>query len=185
MNGVELAATWWHQAAAGGGAMLDFCCYGALASRWLIGQPAVAALGMAANLNSHWCDASDNGVILARFPGSMALIEGTWTTADQGGPTSIVYGTTGTLTLERDAGGQTVRIGRAGGIGEVYKPDPLPAGRATIAEEYIHHLETGEPLHPTLSAALNLEVMAILDAGLRSAASGMLETVDSATWCVG
>jgi hypothetical protein len=62
------------------------------------------------------------------------------------------------------------------------EPEPLPQGRATIAEEIIHHLETGEPLHPTLQTALNLEVMAILDAGLRSAASGRLATVDSATW---
>jgi hypothetical protein len=30
----------------------------------------------------------------------------------------------------------------------------------------------------------NLEVMAILDAGLRSAASGKLETVDNAAWCI-
>jgi predicted dehydrogenase len=185
MNGTELASTWWHQEAAGGGAMLDFCCYGALAARWFTGQQAVAALGMKANLNSHWCNANDNGAILARFPDAMALIEGTWTTLDHGGPTSIVYGSTGTLTLERQAGGQVVRIGRGGGESELIEPDPLPEGRTTIAEEYIHHLESGDPLHPTLEAGLNLQVMALLDAGLRSAASGTIETVDSATWCIG
>jgi predicted dehydrogenase len=185
MNGVELASTWWHQDAAGGGAMLDFCCYGALASRWFVGQQAIAALGMKANLNSHWCDANDNGVFLARFPAAMAVVEGTWTTLDHGGPTSLVYGTTGTLTLEHTPSGQVVRIGRGGGKSEVFAPDPLPEGRTTIAEEYIHHLESGDPLHPTLQAGLNLEVMALLDAGLRSAASGALETVDSATWCIG
>jgi hypothetical protein len=31
----------------------------------------------------------------------------------------------------------------------------------------------------------NLEAMAILDAGVRSAASDKLETVDNATWCIG
>jgi hypothetical protein len=115
----------------------------------------------------------------------MALIEGTWTTLDHGGPTSIVYGTAGTLTLERREGQQVVRIGRGGGEYEIVEPDPLPEGRATIAEEYIHHLETGDPLHPTLQAGLNLQVMAFLDAGLRSAASGALETVDNATWRIG
>jgi predicted dehydrogenase len=185
MTGVELASTWWHQDAAGGGAMLDFCCYGALAARWFTGQQAVAALGIKANLNSHWCDASDNGAILARFPESLAIIEGTWTTVDHGGPTSIVYGTAGTLTLESRAGGEVVRIGCGGGESEIVEPEPLPRGRATIAEEYIHHLETGDPLHPTLEAGLNLEVMALLDAGLRSAASGTLQTVDNATWCIG
>jgi predicted dehydrogenase len=185
MTGVELASTWWHQDAAGGGAMLDFCCYGALAARWFIGEQAVAAFGMRANLNSPWCDANDNGAIMARFPSAMALVEGTWTTVDHGGPTSIVYGAAGTLTLDRDEGQQVVRIGRGGGKSEIVKPDPLPEGRATIAEEYIHHLETGKPLHPTLEAGLNLQVAALLDAGLRSAASGALETVDNVTWCIG
>ena len=40
--------------------------------------------------------------------------------------------------------------------------------------------ETGEPLHPTLDVAMNLEAMAILDAGVRSATSGKLELVDDA-----
>jgi predicted dehydrogenase len=185
MDGVELAATWWHQEAAGGGAMLDFCCYGALASRWLIGQQAVAALGMKANLNSDWCDANDNGAILVRFPRAMALIEGTWTTVDHGGPTSLVYGTTGTLVVERSEGAQVVRIGRGHGESEILQPDPLPEGRTTIAEEFIHHLETGEPLHPTLGADFNLEVMAVLDAGLRAAISGKMEMVDNPIWCIG
>jgi hypothetical protein len=31
----------------------------------------------------------------------------------------------------------------------------------------------------------NLDVMAILDAGIRSAESGKVELVNDATWCVG
>jgi predicted dehydrogenase len=189
MSGPELATTWWHQEAAGGGAMLDFCCYGAMVSRWFIGQQAVAAMGMKANLNSHWGNADDNGVILVRFPGAMALLEGSWTTLDHGVPTGpIVYGTEGTLVVERQAsstgGSQIVRLERGHGETEIYEPEFLPEGRTTIAEEYIHYLETGEPLHPTLEMGFNVEVMAILDAGVRSSASGQLETVDSTTWCI-
>jgi hypothetical protein len=54
-----------------------------------------------------------------------------------------------------------------------------------VAGEFIHHLETGEPLHPTLEMMFNLEAMAILDAGMRSTASGKLELVDNATWQIG
>ena len=32
----------------------------------------------------------------------------------------------------------------------VEKGSPAPEGRANIAEEFLHHLETGEPLHVTL-----------------------------------
>ena len=63
--------------------------------------------------------------------------------------------------------------------------DPLPEGRETLAREFIHHLETGEPLHPTLEMMQNLEAMAILDAGIRSAASGKMELVNNITWCIG
>jgi predicted dehydrogenase len=186
MTGVERGATWWHQRAAGGGALLDYCCYGALVSRWFIGEQATAALGMRANLESAWGDADDNGVILVRFPTAIALIEGSWTTWDHGVPTGpIVYGTQGTLVVDSKTEELAVRVERSDGQTANYTPEPLPAGRDNIAKAMIHHLETGEPLHPSLQLPLNLEVMAILDAGVRSAVSQKLELVDNATWRIG
>ncbi len=186
LSGPERAATWWHQAEAGGGAMLDYCCYGAMVSRWYIGQPAQAAMGMRANLYSQWGNADDNAAMLVRYPGAMALLEGSWTTLDHGVPTGpIIYGTTGTLVVDQDAQGPCVRLERGGGDTAVYRPDPLPEGRHDVAHEFIHHLETGEPLHPTLDMAHNLEYMAILDAGLRSTSSGRIELVDNAAWQIG
>jgi predicted dehydrogenase len=186
MTGPERAATWWHQAAPGGGALIDYCCYGAKMARWYIGEPAAAALGMQANLDSTWGDADDNAVILVRFPGALALLEGSWTTLDHGvSPGPIVYGVTGTLVVETKTDPPIVRIERGRGQSEVFEAEPLPQGRHDIAHELIHHLETGEPLHPTLQLAFNLDAQAILDAGLRSAASQKLELVNNATWQIG
>jgi len=193
----EKGAEWWHHAAPGGGALLDYCCYGACLSRWFIGEPAVAATAMKANFRSHFGDAEDNAVITVRFPRALAILEGTWTTWAVGVPTGpIVYGSQGALVVNSrpdPSGGRpipvvevyTSRNAQPWQPDEVLEGDPLPAGRATEAEEFFHHLETGEPLHPTLQMDLNLEAMAILDAGHRSAASGHLETVDDATWCIG
>ena len=183
----ELGAVWWHTLAAGGGAMLDFCCYGSMIARWLVGQPAVAAVGMRANLNSPFGDADDNGAMIVRFPQAMGLFEGTWTTADHGvGGGPIVYGTEGTLVMEERKGGGIVHECH-GTAGEtvIHKPDPLPEARSDIAREFVHHLETGEPVHPTLDIPVNLDAMAILDAGLRSADSGRCEAVESQAWCIG
>jgi predicted dehydrogenase len=186
MTGPERGATWWHQADQGGGALLDFCCYGAMVSYWVIGERATAALGMKANLNSQWGDADDNGVILVRFPGALALLEGTWTTFDHGVPTGpIIYGTTGTLVVDSRDGEPVVRLERGHGQTTIFPVEPLPEGRTNIAEEYVHHLETGEPLHPTLAMTFNVDVMAILDAGARSATTGQLEPVHTATWQIG
>jgi predicted dehydrogenase len=193
---VEKGAEWWHQSAPGGGALLDYCCYGACLSRWFIGEPAVAATGLKANLTSHYGDAEDNAIINVRFPNALALLEATWTTWHIGVPTGpIVYGEKGTLVVSsrQDAAGKSqpvVEVFTSHGHGftppdQVLTGDPFPAGRETLAQEFIYHLETGEPLHPTVEMMQNLQVMAILDAGIRSAASGKLEMVNNATWCIG
>lgn len=181
LTGTELGATWWHRTADGGGAMLDYCCYGAMISFWYIGERATSAVGMKANLNSHWGEADDNGAMIVRFPSAMGLYEGSWTTWSHGVPNGpIVYGTTGVLVVMADAdGAPIVREEHSKTDSKVHACTPLPDGRHNVACEYIRHLETGEPVHPTLEAGFNLEVMAILDAGLRSAESGKLETVDS------
>lgn len=185
MSGVERGATWWHQAAAGGGAMIDYCCYGALVARWYLGVQATAALGIRANLDSPWGDADDNAIVIVRFPTAIALLEGSWTTWDHGVATGpIVYGTEGTLVIDAKAEDQAIRVER-GGHTEKYALDPLPTDRNDVAKEMIHHLETGEPLHPTLQLPLNLEVMAILDAGIRAASSQKMEVVDNSTWRIG
>lgn len=185
LSGVERGATWWHQSAAGGGVMLDYCCYGSMLARWLVGEQATAAMGMRANLNSDWGDAEDNAAMIVRFPQAMAICEGSWTTLDHGvSPGPIVYGEDGTLVVDKetDARASRVRIERGGERSECYDCEPLPANRADIAQEFVHRLESRDPLHPTLELDFNLEVMAILDAGLRSAGSGRLETVDSGAW---
>lgn len=186
LSGPVRGATWWHQTAAGGGAMLDYCCYGCCVSRWLIGEQATAALGLKANLASQWGDAEDNAVMLARFPKALGLFEGSWSTLDHGGRKGmVVYGTTGTLIPDDLAGKPVVRIERGGDRTEHIPAEPLPQGRHTLAHEVFGHLEGRHALHPTLEMAFNLDVMAILDAGLRSSRSGKLEAVENAVWCIG
>lgn len=187
----EKGPSWWHRAEAGGGALLDYCCYGACLSRWFIGEQAVACQGIKANLCSPYGNAEDNAIITVRYPKALTILEATWSTWATGIPTGpIAYGTRGCLVAtERDhkpvVEVYTSRAHGAAAPDQVVEGDPLPAGRATLAEEFIHHLETGEPLHPTLQLQHNLEAMAILDAGIRSAASGKIELVNDIKWCIG
>ena len=184
---VQKGATWWHHADTGGGALLDYTCYGACLSRYYIGEPATAAFGIKANLLTPYGDADDNAIITVRFPRALAILEATWSCLDHGVPTGpLIYGSEGTLVVERSGGQQvlTLRRGR-GQEPEAVPLDPLPEGRDTLGREVIHHLQTGEPLHETLRVDFNLEAMAILDAGIRSAQSGKLELVNGASWSIG
>ena len=77
MTDAQKGATWWHHADTGGGALLDYTCYGACLSRWFIGEPAVAAFGIKANLLTPYGDSEDNAVITVRFPKALAILETT------------------------------------------------------------------------------------------------------------
>jgi len=172
----EQSQEWWYRESEGGGAMLDYCCYGSCLSRWFMGKPAVACNGMKANLNSTYGDADDNSIITVRFPDGLATIEGSWTTvhtAINNGP--VVYGETGTLICQ----GNEVWIFKRSGEPEKYAAEPIPEHKNNPAKEFINYLETGEALHITMQADFNLEAMAILDAGIRSAKSGKLELTQS------
>lgn len=183
VSDMEKGAEWWHQKKMGGGAYLDYCSYGACLSRWYIGQPAVGTYGLTANFLSTYGDAEDNGVVVARFPKAVAILEGSWTTPHRGIPNGpIVYGSEGVLVCD-GAGKGLISIYRKGTTTPtVYDGGTLPEGRETIAKEFMHHLQTGEPLHPTLDIPVNLDAMAILDAGIRSADSSSFELVKDKHW---
>ena len=190
VTSAEKAAEWWHHSAPGGGALLDYCCYGACLSRWYIGQKPTSAMGMKANVASPYGDAEDNAVITVQYPKAIAVLEGTWSTWHIGTPHGpVIYGTRGTLVVDQASdpkSGKPVEAVKvyttrnAAGPDRIIFGEPLPAGRATLAEEFMHHLDTGEPLHLILRPEHNVDVMAILDAGIRSAASGKREPVESA-----
>jgi len=187
LTDVEKGSTWWHHDADGGGVLLDYCCYGACLARWYVGEQAQAAFGLRANFKTQFGDADDNAVITVRFPRAMAILEATWSCVDHGVPTGpILYGDAGTMVVEHRGDESVVKLIRGVGAEPEYiSGDPLPAGRATLAEEIMHHLETGEPIHETMEAGFNLEAQAILDAGIRSARTGKLELVYGPGWVVG
>ena len=176
------AAEWWYDANEGGGALLDYCCYGASLSFWYLGQKAVAAQALKANFFNEHGSADDNAVIVVRFANALSILEGTWTTFHTGVPTGpIVYGTKGTIVVD----GTLAKLYQQRGASEptrVYEGEPFPLGHRTVAETFIRHLEKGEPLHPTLDVEVNIAAMAILDAGIRSARSGKLEIIDDIVW---
>jgi predicted dehydrogenase len=172
----ERALEWWYQKSPGGGALLDYCCYGANLSRWLFGQPAEAVTSMVDTLVNTWGEADDNAILVVRFPGAVAVLEGTWSTVDHGAPPGpILYGSEGTIVGARQEGARSIRTIRGRGAeGEFTTGDPLPEGYRTPAEHLLHCLETGEPLHETLAPELNLDAQAIVEAGFRSAETGQM-----------
>ena len=110
VSDAEKGMEWWHQAQAGGGALLDYCCYGACVAAWLMPAPPLSAQGLTMNLFSGYGDAEDNAAILLRFPKAIAILEASWTTVHNGVPSGpILYGTKGTIVVD---GSRTPRLPR-------------------------------------------------------------------------
>lgn len=186
LTDAEKGDEWWHMEAAGGGAFLDYCCYGACMASWFLGERPTAAYGLKANFASQYGDAEDYGAIMARYPEAVAILEGSWTTVASGIPSGpIVYGLEGTLV---SGWGNQVEIYKdrySGEPTERYEAPPLPEDRNNLAKEVFSHFEKGTPLHPTLDMRVNLDAMVVLDAALRSARSGKLELAGSEVWTIG
>lgn len=183
MTDEEKAHTWWHQAVCGGGAMGDYCCYGSLLAYWYIGKSALSVSGMRVNSITTVGDAEDNGVMMIRFPGSYAVVEGTWTTYQHTFRSPIIYGTKGALVGDYKTG--DVVFFAADGTVNPIENDLLPPELTDVATSFVHHMDTGEPLHRTSQPEFNLETLAILDAGIKSAQTGKVEPVENIHWHIG
>ena len=174
----ERAKRWWYDEALGGGALLDFCCYGANVSRWSLGEPAVSVTGMAGRLVHDFGDVEDNAIILVRYPNAICSFEATWSqAAGDGGSGLSVFGSEGTLVPCKDGDKEGVTLHRSRDEIEFIPADDLPEGHGSGPEHLIRSLETGEPLCTPVTPELNLEVMAILEAGEKAANTGQTVTL--------
>jgi predicted dehydrogenase len=148
----------------GGGAMMDYCCYGANLARVLLGVPS-SVTGTKATLCKTHLPVEDNAIILMNYPQALAIAEGSWTQI--GKLTSyltVIYGTLGTLVVEPRIGGRLL-------LATLDKPDgeavPIPAPPKHLtnsAEHFFWGIATGEPYQPLCHAETGRDVQAILAA---------------------
>ncbi len=181
----EKKLEWWYQKEPGGGAMLDYCCYGCSLSRWIVGEKPVAAFAMKANVMSQFAQVEDYATMIVKYPVAFALLEGSWATLSGGGVSNgpVIFGDAGTIVSDRYSSQVRVYNKLHGTEPDaVYDAPPLPAGRDNIANEVFHHFDTGDALHPLIDLPVNIDAMAALDAGIKSSESGKLEPVADSFW---
>ena len=179
MSDTVRGQTWWHKRDCGGGVYLDICCYGCLFSRWFMGVGAESVFSYGDNLNTPYGDTEDNFAAIIKYSGKMSVIEGTWTT-----PRVVIP--SGPMVMCTD--GVILCTGGAEADPDVKAYDmygqEIPVPEITLGEEYrnmpwmyAHHKKTGELLPEMLDLDHNIEVMAILDAAIRSAGNRKEEKI--------
>ena len=179
MTDEQRSKTWWHKESHGGGVYLDICCYGCFFSRWFMGNDAKSIMSMGANLNTPFGDTDDNFAAMIKYDGKMSVIEGTWSTPRAVIPSGpMVLCTEGVIMCT--GGAENAPDVKAYDIygNEVEIPEyKLEEKFKNMPCQYANHINNGEDIHTMLTLDTNMEVMAILDAAMKSNASGKEEAI--------
>lgn len=163
----------------GGGALIDYCGYGALLTLSMLGRPA-SVTAVAAHLRKEGLAAEDNAIVILKYPRTLAVLEGSWTHIGNQPPYGlIVYGDKGTLLVHQP---KPTHEGGAAGLGQVeivtaagrqlLDPPPLPADATDGPTYFLTRLRDGMPIEGLLSPGLGRDVQEVLGAALRSSQTG-------------
>ena len=179
MTDEQRGKTWWHKESLGGGVFLDICCYGCFFSRWLMGKDAKSIISMGANLNTPFGDTDDNFAAAIRYDGKMSVIEGTWSTPRAVIPSGpMVLCTDGVIMCT--GGAENAPDVKAFDMygNEVKVPEiDFGAELKNMPCHYTNAKNNREAIFEMLTLDANMEVMAILDAAIKSSKSGKEEPI--------
>jgi len=153
----------------GAGALMDYCCYGAVLCRYLLGQP-TRVTGVAGRLQKRTIDVDDNAVLLLGYHHAIGITEASWTQIGHlTSYTPVFYGTEGTIVVHRD-GVQVATPDQPDGEW-VDVPEP-PEEARTATDYFLSRIILDEPVEGLCSAGISRDAQEILEAGLISARIG-------------
>jgi predicted dehydrogenase len=158
----------------GGGAIMDFGCYGAELSLWLKGRPTrvyATTRKMKVEQNNK---VDDDATIVLDYPDATAIIEASWDwpyTKDQ----VEVFGPKGSLLARHNTLQYRAADARGPNVapdGENVTLDALPKEASNPIAYFVDCIRNNKPIEDPVSALLNVQVMEILDAARESARTG-------------
>lgn len=157
----------------GGGAIMDFGCYGAEWAVWLKGRPkAVMATAQKLKVEQH-NKVDDDSTIVLDYPDATVIIEASWDWPYDMGRVQV-FGPKGSLLAtasELFYRSSDARGAKTGLEGERVTLNP-PQETSNPVSYFVDCIRHGKPIEDPLSTNLNVHVMEILDAARESARTG-------------
>ena len=154
----------------GAGAFIDFCSYGANICRWILGVPQ-QAVALGGTYIRDYLTVEDNAVLLMGYEKAMGIAEATWSQTGGGGPLQyplMLKGSEGTI-----AAGQDLQVYTSEKqCWERIEPPPLEKANQNGPEHFVTCILEEKPFQGSVSASYNLDVQAVLEAGLVSMREG-------------
>ncbi|MGI6081313.1 MAG: Gfo/Idh/MocA family protein [Limnochordia bacterium] len=151
----------------GGGALIDYCCYGAAYAAHLLGRPN-AATAIAGRLMREYITVEDNAVILAKYDKGLAICEASWTTYGFGYEL-MINGSRGTLRSD----GRSVQIARnSSEAPQTVETRPLPDDRRNAASHFLTCIDEKRAPEGMCNPVVSRNAQEILEAGIIASETG-------------
>src|SRR5215467_11919296 len=158
----------------GGGAIMDFGCYGAEWAVWLKGRPTrVSAVTQKLKVDQHNA-VDDDATIVLDYPDGTAIIEASWDWPYNMGQVQV-FGPKGSLlATAKDLFSRSPKDNVANGAveGERVALDPPAHETNNPISYFVDCIRNNKPIEDPLSMKVNVQVMEILDAARESARTG-------------
>jgi predicted dehydrogenase len=158
----------------GGGAIVDFGCYGAEWALWLKGRPkSVYAYTLKLKTEQH-NSVDDDATILLEYPDATAVIQASWDWPYGKGEVEV-YGPLGSLISTGDALFYRTARDRAGSenpAGQAVKLGTVPHETSNPIAYFLWCIRNDKPIENPVAPELNVGVNEILDAAKESIRTG-------------
>jgi predicted dehydrogenase len=159
----------------GGGAIMDFGCYGAEWALWLKGRPK-GVIATAQKLKVEQRNrVDDDSTIVLDYPDATVIIEASWDWPYDMGQVQV-FGPKGSLLATpdelfyRSANDDRTKVALEG---QRISLNPVPQETSNPVSYFIDRIRHDRPIEEPLSTRLNVQVMEILDAARESVRTGL------------
>ncbi|HYK89631.1 MAG TPA: Gfo/Idh/MocA family oxidoreductase, partial [Acidobacteriota bacterium] len=157
---------WLNDERRGGGALMDFTCYGAVWLHWYLGMP-TTVYAFTTHTRPEVYKTNTNAAVLASFPDNgVGIIEGSWDL-----PRSFqdleVFGDKGSIYMT--SGKIEAYVGRER---KEAAPETLDENHRSPIAYFAYSVRADKSMEGMVSPEFNLEVMQIVEAAQRSARTG-------------
>tara|TARA_B100001093_G_scaffold91207_1_gene83349 strand:- start:2372 stop:3400 length:1029 start_codon:yes stop_codon:yes gene_type:complete len=156
----------------GGGAMMDYCCYGAVLAAALMGMPD-SVTGTEGGKAKDFLAVEDSGVVVMKYPRGIATATASWTQI--GNLTSYettIYGSKGTLLVYPSSDGKLYWATKDNPDGTEVDVPELDSWLKNSARHFAEVVRRGTDSTVLCRADLARDAQEIVEAGIRSAHNG-------------
>jgi len=155
----------------GAGALMDYCCYGAVLAQVMLGTPSsVTGVKLNTGLKPD-LTLEDNAIFVLSYPNALATTEASWNQIGKmTAYTTVFYGSTGTLLVEPREDGAVIKATAEHPDGVPLDVPGIPPELETASSHFLHLIENPDAaVHPLCEAQNCRDAQEILEAGMIAA----------------